>query len=145
MISKSTKETKTSYNHITVRTRDRPRKYFSFSIHAPGRGNRPSVVGARAVSRNGKESPIPIKKKMRKILNVEVVKAKVRAVPRKGAEQGVERIVVKAPEKKSPMRPSLNSAEPSLDPPGVTNSKSPKRFKERTKIMSIITRINPGD
>jgi hypothetical protein len=68
-----------------------------------------------------------MKKKVKKIFSVDEVKAKVRAVPRKGAEQGVERIVVREPEKKSPHGPSLSSADPSLDPPGVTNSKRPKR------------------
>ena len=93
----------------------------------------------------GKDRPRPIKINIRKILKVEVVKAKASAVPRNGAEQGVERIVVKTPERKSPVKPSLSSVEPSFDPPGVLNSKSPNKFYERIKRISIIMRRNAGD
>ena len=64
------------------------------------------LFGKMAVSRNGNASPRPIKKKIRKMVELLVVKAKVRAVPRNGAEHGVERIVVRTPPKKSPTIPS---------------------------------------
>jgi hypothetical protein len=122
-----------------------PRKYFNFSIHAPGLGRMWRDFGKRAVMIKGKDRPRPIKINIRKILKVEVVKAKASAVPRNGAEQGVERIVVKTPERKSPVKPSLSSVEPSFDPPGVLNSKSPNKFNERIKRISIIMRRNAGD
>ena len=48
------------------------------------------------------------------------VKAKVRAVPRKGALHGVAKTVVKIPLRKSPQRPSFISMFPKNFPPGVT-------------------------
>lgn len=95
--------------------------------------------------KNGKAKPRPIKMKIMKMAEVLVVKAKVSAVPRKGAEQGVDRMVVRIPEKKSPLRLSSIGLPPSFVPPGVTNSKSPKRFKLRTKRISIMNKINVGD
>src|SRR5690606_25197832 len=120
-------------------------KYFNFSIHAPGRGKIPREAGKIAVNRNGKASPKPMKKNIRKMLNTLVVKTNVSAVPRKGAEQGVERMVVKIPEKKSPETPSLISCDPNFAPPGVLNSKRPKRFKLKMKRISIMTKMNAGD
>src|SRR5690606_11809998 len=130
---------------ITVNTSDNPRKYFNFSIHIPGRGKIFKVAGKIAVKRNGNASPNPIKVNIMKMLNVEVVNAKASAVPRNGAEQGVERIVVKTPVKKSPETPSFTSADPSFAPPGVMNSNRPNRFKLMIKRMSIITRMKAGD
>ena len=130
---------------MTVTISERPRKYLSFSIHAPGFGKKRSVVGKKAVRRKGKARPKPIMKNIRKIVKVPAVKAKVKAVPRNGAEQGVERIVVRTPLKKSPTRLSSVFADPSLDPPGVTNSKSPKRLRLRMKRISIMIRMKAGD
>ena len=64
-------------------------------------------------------------------------KAKARAVPRKGAEQGVERIVAKIPFKKSPKWPDA-FISPNDDPPGVLNSNSPKRLRAKINIMITI-------
>ena len=103
------------------------------------------LLGIIAVRRKGNASPNPMKKKIRKMVDELVVKAKVRAVPRNGAEHGVERIVVRTPPKKSPAIPSSVCALPSLDPPGVKNSKRPKRFRLKIKRINIIAKIKTGD
>ena len=75
--------------------------YLNFSIQAPGFGRILSIPGKIIEKRKGLESPIAIKLKMRIISKLDDVRAKVRAVPKKGALQGVERIVARTPEKKS--------------------------------------------
>ncbi len=50
----------------------------------------------------GKASPKPIAIKTAIIVMVLAEKAKVSAVPKKGAEQGVDRMVASTPERKSP-------------------------------------------
>ena len=117
----------------------------SFSIQAPGFGKIDKLLGKKAVNRKGKARPSPINKNIKKIVEVLVVKANVSAVPKNGAEHGVERIVVKTPPKKSPTIPSSVFDPPNFDPPGVTNSKSPKRFRLNIKRISIMDRMNAGD
>ncbi len=103
----STRFKNTSASQATVTSIERPRKYLSFSIQAPGFGRKLISAGKMAVSKKGKASPRPTKLSTRKIMAFEPVKAKVKAEPKKGAEQGVERIVERTPEKKSPVKPSL--------------------------------------
>ncbi len=55
-----------------------------------------------AVKINGNASPTPIEIKIKKMMLDEEVKAKVSAVPSKGALHGVDSIVAKTPLKKSP-------------------------------------------
>ena len=102
----STRFKNTSASHATVTSMVRPRKYFSFSIHAPGRGRKLMSPGKMPVTKNGKARPSPTKVKTSMIMPVLPVKAKASAVPKNGAEQGVERIVERTPEKKSPTKPS---------------------------------------
>ena len=71
------------------------------------------------------------------------VKAKASAVPRKGAEQGVDKIVARTPFKKSPFGPS-NFIDPRLLPPGVINSYIPKRFRANKKRKIEIEATNVG-
>ena len=56
----------------------------------------------------GDARPIPVKVRIRKILKLEVVKAKVSAVPSSGAEQGVDNMVARIPLEKSFKGPFLN-------------------------------------
>ena len=82
--------------------------FLSESIHRPGLGKITKAFGKTAVNKKGVESPSPTKKKIKKIIQLLDVKAKVSAVPRKGAEQGVDRIVARIPLKKSPVKLSFN-------------------------------------
>src|ERR1700758_5464013 len=58
-----------------------------------------------ANNRYGSAIPIPIEKKIRNVAQAGWVKANAEAVPRKGAVQGVARIVANAPWKKAPPYP----------------------------------------
>lgn len=95
--------------------------------------------------RNGVASPMAMAWKITKIFKVVDVKAKAIAVPRNGAEHGVDRIVVSTPVRKSPIKLFLISIFPSLLPPGILNSNSPKRLNIRIVRTKIIIRINLGD
>ena len=101
--------------------------------------------GKKPVKINGNDNPKPTNKKTRKLSNTEEVKAKVSAVPRKGAEQGVERIVANTPLKKSALKPAFKALLVSVLPPGVTNSKSPNIFKLMTKRIMIMKKTKIGD
>ena len=122
-----------------------PRNFFKFSIHIPGFGRKEMVAGKKPVIKIGKASPNPTKSNIAKIVKLDDVNANVKAVPRNGAEHGVDRIVASTPEEKSPKKLSLVSRPPSLDPPGVLNSKSPKRFSANTKRTKIIAKTKSGD
>ena len=63
------------------------------------------------------------------IPTADLLKAKVKAVPRKGALQGVERIVARTPPKKSPRKPLFNSTFPNFFPPGSVELKETKEIK----------------
>ena len=67
----------------------------------PGLGSNLSIDGKTPTKRKGKLSPSPTDKKMRRVKGKDDVNAKVSATPRKGALQGVERIVARTPEMKS--------------------------------------------
>ena len=134
-----------SYSQTKVSRSVKPRNFFNFSIQAPGRGRKETNFGKIAVIINGRASPIPTKVRVKNILKFDVVKANVKAVPKKGAEQGVDRIVASTPLMKSAMKPFFICTLPSFDPPGVTNSKSPIIFRASIKITAIIMKTNIGD
>ena len=141
----STREMKTSNNQIIVSSRVSPRNFLTCSIQIPGLGRNLIVEGKSPVTMNGKERPKPIIKNMRSIVVLLEVKAKVSAVPRNGAEHGVESMVARTPLKKSPTKPSFISTFPSLDPPGVLNSNRPKRFRAIAKSTITMIATNRGD
>ena len=93
----------------------------------------------------GKASPIPIRVKIKKMLMVDVVKAKVRAVPRNGALQGVDSIVESTPDKKSPVKLSSKWRLASFLPPGVENSNRPNILRAKMNKLKIMTIRNKGD
>ena len=89
-----------------VKMRVSPNTFLRLFIQFPGRGRNETKLGKNQVKIKGKARPRPMAMKMRKIEKLLEVKAKVRAVPKKGALQGVERIVARIPLKKSPTNPS---------------------------------------
>ena len=123
----------------------RPKNFFKLFIQLPGFGKNETSEGKNPVKINGKDRPKPIDKKIVKIVKLSEVNAKVRAVPRKGAEQGVESIVAKTPPKKSPINGRSVLIWPICLPPGVENSKSPNKFNERIKRTIIMIAIKLGD
>ena len=87
--------------------------------------------------------PIPIKINIPSITNDDWVKAAVIAVPTKGAEHGVARIVAKKPLKKSLVKLLLFKFWIDLlfTNWGILNSNKPNKFKENTnKIIAIISK-----
>ena len=130
-------------NQKTVRSNDRPKNFLKWFIQFPGFGNSFTVPGNAAVSINGEASPIPTDKKIDKIMRGPEVKANAKAVPRKGAEHGVERIVANTPFKKSPFEPSI-FIDPRVLPPGVINSYMPKRFSEKRNRKIEMEAIKVG-
>ena len=122
-----------------------PKNFFTVFIHFPGRGRKETKFGKIPVTIKGKARPKPIVVKIRNMELVSEVKAKVRAVPKKGALQGVDRIVASTPLKKSPKKLSSVWIFPNFFPPGVENSKSPNILSEKIKRTIVITAIKPGD
>ena len=100
--------------------------------------------GIKAVNMNGAASPKPTNVNIKKMMIGPCVKAKASAVPKKGAEQGVDNMVARTPFKKSPNFPFV-CIEPNLDPPGVENSNNPNIFKLKIKSPVDITIIKIGD
>ena len=92
---------KTSNSQRLVKSKERPKNFLNCSIHAPGLGNNLSNAGKMPTKRNGKLSPSPTDKKIRRVTGNEEVKAKVIATPKNGALQGVDKIVARTPETKS--------------------------------------------
>ncbi len=95
--------------------------------------------------RKGEARPKAIDKNTTRISNKLELKAKVRAVPKKGALQGVERIVAKTPDKKSPTNGESVFMLPKCFPPGVENSNMPNRLSEKIKRAIIMMEIKIGD
>ena len=89
-------------NQKTVISSESPRNFLKWFIHFPGLGKSDIALGKAAVNRKGDASPIPTEKKISKITKGPEVKAKARAVPRNGAEHGVDSIVASTPLRKSP-------------------------------------------
>ena len=87
----------------------------------------------------GSAMPTPIEQKIKNKVKPGCVKAKVRAVPTKGAEQGVAIRVAKKPLKKSRVLYLFCKKEIDFEfiNLGVENSNTPNKFKEN------ITRIKP--
>ena len=102
-------------------------------------------LGKNPVKIKGKARPTPMALKTAMIETILAEKAKVSAVPKKGALQGVDSTVAKIPETKSPTKGESVLTFPKYFPPGVENSKRPKRFSEKTKRAITIIMINFGD
>ena len=122
---------------------ERPKNFLKWFIQFPGFGKNLIVLGNAAVSKKGDASPIPTEIKIRKMVNGPEVKANASAVPKNGAEHGVDKIVARTPLRKSPFAPSI-LMEPRVLPPGVMNSYMPKRFKEKRNKNIEMDAINVG-
>ena len=85
----------------------------------PGLGSTLSIAGKIPTKRNGKLSPSPTDKNIRRVTGNEEVKAKVSATPKNGALQGVDKIVARTPEMKSLLYELSMSIFPITFPPGV--------------------------
>ena len=110
---------KTSNNQRLVRSKERPKNFLKCSIHVPGLGSTLSIAGKIPTKRNGKLSPSPTDKNIRRVTGNEEVKAKVSATPKNGALQGVDKIVARTPEMKSLLYELSMSIFPITFPPGV--------------------------
>ena len=131
-------------SHILVSIRLKPRKLLRVFIQLPGLGKNLIRPGKIPVRRNGNASPIATNVKIRMMIRGPWVKANASAVPKNGAEQGVDKIVASTPFRKSPRLPFV-SIEPSSLPPGVLNSKSPNILRLKINNTPDIKSINNGD
>ncbi len=130
---------------MIVKIKLNPINFLKVIIHIPGLGKRCTTLGKNPVKRKGDERPNPIDRKTTRISKRLELKAKVKAVPKKGALQGVDSIVANTPDKKSPTKGESVFILPKCFPPGVENSNIPKRFNEKMKRARIIMEIKIGD
>ena len=84
-----------------------PSMCLTSTIQGPGLGKICTNFGNNAKNKYGIEKPRPSVKNIKKMSSVVPAKANPTAVPRKGAEHGVESKVAKTPEKKYSENPDL--------------------------------------
>ena len=87
-------------SHIAVKINKRLKKYLNFLIHNPGFGKNDKIWGFVANIIYGLDNPKLMQKKIKKIIWLGLTNANPIAVPIKGAEHGVDKIVIKDPRKK---------------------------------------------
>ena len=113
-------------------------------IQFPGLGSILISPGKNPRSRKGRERPRPTMKKIRTMTRGVWVKANPRAVPRKGAVQGVARRTAKAPLRKAPQRPPFPDSRAAALVPGGLMTKTSKREREKRNRMTTRVRMNTG-
>ena len=115
----------------------KPIATLNFSIHAPGLGKNFSQAGCQLSTTYGAARPSPMVKNIRTMTAADCAKAKPSAAPRKGAVQGVAKIVASTPLKNAPDAPcweARSPAAPITRPLKVTSNK-PNRFSATTVTL----------
>ena len=114
-----------------------PKIYFILIIHNPGLGKIFSVLGATIIKKYGIPNPKPNAVNMKIVYKSFWVKAKLIAVPKNGAEQGVARAVEIIPVKKAEIYLFLKSTLFNLlNIDGIKISKTPIKLSEKKNSIS---------